>query len=181
MRSQREDPDTCSWVPVCCDIYLNVVRLISQSNTTYESVLGDQIRKHVPLSTITHQVRVAEKMRHESAVQRFTSGGNHAFQEKVGSFQFVPEEHVRLTQLEGLRQIVLSHHLHSDHVETSKDPTSSRTLLCRRLTLNTDLIRVVRVIVRCHHRTIERGLGETVLYRCTLFNNFRDNCLSVIL
>ena len=102
-------------------------------------------------------------MRHESAVQRFTSGLNHAFQEKVGSFQFVPEEHVRLTQLEGLRQIVLSHHLHSDHVETSKDPTSSRTLLCRRLTLNTDLIRVVRVIVRCHHRTIEGCLGETVL------------------
>ena len=140
-RSQREDPGICSWVPV---IVLSVCsKNVSIEHYTYESIFGNEIRKHVPLSTVTHQVRVAEKMRHESTIQRLASGLNHTLQEKIRALQLVPEKHVRLTQLEGLGQIVLSHHLNSDHVQTREDPASSGTFLCRCLSLNTDLIGVI--------------------------------------
>jgi hypothetical protein len=88
---------------------------------TNKPILGHQVGKHIPLSTIAH--RISKQGLHQSSIKIFVCSVDDLFEEPVGLLQLVPEEEVGLTELK-TRQIMFLHNSHSEDVGSSKDPAS---------------------------------------------------------
>ena len=95
-------------------------------------MLLDQIHEHVPLSPVAG--RTLQEEGHEATIgplARTPVGDlDHGVEEVVAPLHLVPEEQVRLAELE-IVNVVFLHEGNSDRVEGGEEPAASRSLLVR--------------------------------------------------
>ncbi len=130
----------------------------SRPQGTYQAIFLHQISNHIPLTTITHRLR--QQPLHQPPLQILMRRIDDLLQEVVRFLKLIPEEKIRLTELEFL-QLVLPHESYAKDIGGGEEPTSpGSSLVGDGSTFERDLdVEGLRVGDRCGALGEDRGRG----------------------